>query len=101
MVVRGDALRQAAGTLRGDVAPALTDARNKLTRDDATAVHGPTAGPASATFQSAWHDELSAVVEAVDQLAKSLEQAAAGYNTADARAGQKVSSAAGARAAAR
>jgi uncharacterized protein YukE len=90
MIVRGDQLRAAAKELREQVAPGLKAAQAKI-RDDATeADFGPTAAPAAQQFLTAWRAELSAVLDAVDQFAGSLEQAATGYDQADRAASNRV-----------
>jgi uncharacterized protein YukE len=88
VTARGDQLRAAAKELREEVGTGLKSAREKI-RDDATeAGFGPTAAPAAQEFLTAWRSELSAVAAAVDQLAGSLEQAAANYDIADKSASQ-------------
>ncbi|MCP2328848.1 uncharacterized protein YukE [Hamadaea flava] len=90
VIARGDQLRAAAKELRDDVGTGLKAAQEKI-RDDATeAGFGPTAAPAAQQFLSAWRAELKAVVDAVEQLAGSLEHAAAGYDAADATAANRV-----------
>jgi len=90
VIARGDQLRAAAKDLRTEVASGLKAAREKI-RDDATeAGFGPTAAPAAQQFLTAWRAELSAVVDAVEQFAGSLEQAAAGYDQADQAASNRV-----------
>jgi uncharacterized phage infection (PIP) family protein YhgE len=83
VTARGDQLRTAAGDLRDDVAQELKAAREKIRDDAGEAAFGPTAAPAAQQFLTAWRTELSAVIDAVEQLAGSLEQAAANYDKAD------------------
>ncbi|NUO60487.1 MAG: hypothetical protein HOV71_00875 [Hamadaea sp.] len=90
VIARGDQLRAAAKELREEVGPGLKAAHEKI-RDDATeGGFGPTAAPAAQQFLSAWRAELKAVLDAVEQLAGSLEQAAAGYDAADKTASNRV-----------
>jgi hypothetical protein len=90
VIARGDQLRAAAKELRDQVSPGLKAAREKI-RDDATeAGFGPTAAPAAQQFLTAWRAELSAVVDAVEQLAVSLDQAAIGYDQADQTASNNL-----------
>jgi hypothetical protein len=78
--VETDGLRSAAKSLTRDVVPLLNDAVKKLAEGDAVAAHGPTAGPATAAFQSAWRAELAAVVLAARHLAAALQEAADRYD---------------------
>jgi uncharacterized phage infection (PIP) family protein YhgE len=83
MTARGDQLRTAANELRSDVVQEVKAAREKIRDDADEAAFGPTAAPAAQQFLTAWRAELSAVIDAADQLAGSLEQAAANYDKAD------------------
>ncbi|NUR70530.1 MAG: hypothetical protein HOU81_06900 [Hamadaea sp.] len=90
VIARGDQLRAAAKELREDVGPGLKAAQEKI-RDDATeAGFGPTAAPAAQQFLSAWRAELKAVLDAIEQLSGSLDEAAAGYDAADKASANRV-----------
>lgn len=94
VTARGDELRAAASDLRGNVTDELTAARQKIRDDAGEVAFGPTAAPAAQQFLTAWRAELSAVIDALDQLAGSVEKAAANYDRADQDASRRVNAAA-------
>jgi uncharacterized phage infection (PIP) family protein YhgE len=90
VTARGDQLRAAANDLRSDAVQELRAAREKIRDDAGEAAFGPTAAPAAQQFLTAWRAELSAVIDAAQQLAGSLEQAAAEYDKADQAASLRL-----------
>ena len=90
VIAKGDQLRAAANDLRSDVVQELKAARDKIRDDAGEGAFGPTAAPAAQQFLTAWRAELSAVIDAVEQLAGSLQQAANNYDKADLGAYARV-----------
>ena len=83
VTARGDKLRAAASDLRSNVRDELIVARQRIPDDASEAAFGPTVAGAASQFLTAWRTELSAVLDALDQLTGSLEQAATNYDQAD------------------
>jgi uncharacterized protein YukE len=84
-------LRKAAGQLRQDVAKQLAKAADGLsaTVADGTFDQYTTATPYREAMD-AWLREIGLLAEATAQLAGALEQAADGYDTADARSAGRL-----------
>jgi Excreted virulence factor EspC, type VII ESX diderm len=89
---QGEQLRAAADDLRDDVVQDLLMAREKISDDAGHDVFGPTVAPAAQGFLEAWRSELTAVVDAVGELARSLDAAAFAYDLADQQASDSLQS---------
>jgi hypothetical protein len=90
--VQGEQLRAAATDLRDNVIQDLLMAKEKIAADAGFGDFGPTLSPGAQTFLEAWRKELTAVVDAVGELAKSLDAAAFYYDVSDRDSSDRLQS---------
>lgn len=87
---QGEQLRAAAAKLRDDVVTDLLTAREKIADDVTEKVFGPTLWFAAQRFLEAWRSELTAVIDALGQLALSLDTAAGNYDRSDQQSSSRL-----------
>lgn len=90
--VQGEQLRAAATDLRDNVIQDLLMAREKIAADPGFGDYGPTVSAGAQTFLDAWRKELTAVIDAVSELAKSFDAAAFYYDISDQQSSDTLQS---------
>lgn len=90
--VQGEQLRAAATDLRDNVIQDLLMAREKIADDAGFGDYGPTLSPAAQTFLDAWRKELTVVIDAASELAKSFDAAAFYYDISDQQSSDSLQS---------